>query len=266
VESAQQFVAPQHTNTTPRTTFRTTTSTAATTPTTTAAAGGPAAGGAAGAQPTQTLGAVPPSGLGPGATGEQVAALEQRLVSLHFDVGRLDGSFDGDTAHAVVAFQKVAGLPRTGRVTQEVADALATAQPPSALVPGGGATRVEVDLPRQVLFVYQADALVKILPVSSGTGKRYCAEGECGIADTPAGAYRVEGRIPGWRKSRLGRLWNPVYFDQRKGLAIHGYLSVPPEPASHGCVRIPMFAAGWFFQQVPDGTPVYVLDGKTPVP
>lgn len=257
MESAQQFVSPQHTNTTPRAT----TSTLATTPTTTAAAGsGPSA------PPTQTLGAVPPSGLGPGATGEQVAALEQRLVSLHFDVGRLDASFDGDTAHAVVAFQKVAGLPRTGRVTQEVADALASAQPQPALVPGGGATRVEIDLPRQVLFIYQGDALVKILPVSTGSGKRYCAEGECGIADTPAGAYQVQGRIPGWRKSRLGRLWNPVYFDQKKGLAIHGYASVPPEPASHGCVRIPMFAARWLFDSIPDGTPVYVLDGKTPVP
>ena len=50
-----------------------------------------------------------------------------------------------------------------------------------------------------------------------------------------------------------------MFFNQ--GIAIHGALSVPGYPASHGCVRIPMFAAGWFYQIVPNGTPVYVIGG-----
>jgi lipoprotein-anchoring transpeptidase ErfK/SrfK len=45
------------------------------------------------------------------------------------------------------------------------------------------------------------------------------------------------------------------------GYAIHGALSVPAEPASHGCVRIPMTAAEWFPQHVAIGTPVHVLAG-----
>jgi lipoprotein-anchoring transpeptidase ErfK/SrfK len=214
--------------------------------------------------PPPSLGAAPPAGLGPGARGPLVAAVEQRLSALRYDPGGVDDAFDANTATAVTAFQKVSGLPRTGRATQDVVDALARASPPAPLVPVGGPNRVEIDLVRQVLFLYQASALTRILPISSGTGKRYCEEGKCGIAVTPAGAFRVERRIAGWRKSDLGRLYNPLYF--KGGIAIHGFPSVPAQPASHGCVRIPMFAAGTFPQQVPDGTPVYVLDGKTPVP
>jgi peptidoglycan hydrolase-like protein with peptidoglycan-binding domain len=87
-----------------------------------------------------------------------VRALEERLTALRYDVSVTDGVYDKNTADAVVAFQKVAGLPRTGRVMQAGVDALATATPPGPLVPGGGPTRVEVDLPRQVLLLYQNDA------------------------------------------------------------------------------------------------------------
>jgi lipoprotein-anchoring transpeptidase ErfK/SrfK len=40
--------------------------------------------------------------------------------------------------------------------------------------------------------------------------------------------------------------------------AIHGYRSVPPWPASHGCVRIPMWQAPRLFYRWPIGTRVYV--------
>ncbi len=192
-------------------------------------------------------------------------AVEARLQELHFDVGEVDGVFDDNTTFAVQAFQKVAALPRDGRVSAVVAERLLAAQPPPPLVPGGGRTRVEIDLPRQVLFLYENDALSTVLPVSSGTGERFCADGGCGVAVTPAGAFRVDYWDPGWRESRLGRLYNPVYIFPREGIAIHGYHDVPTEPASHGCVRIPMSAAEWFPEKVPKGTPVYVLDGQTPV-
>jgi len=43
-------------------------------------------------------------------------------------------------------------------------------------------------------------------------------------------------------------------------VAIHGYLSVPAEPASHGCIRIPMFAARQVSKLLPIGTIVLVYD------
>lgn len=227
-----------------------------TTTTNTAAAAAPAAPAVA---PVNPLGIAPPQGLGKGAIGEQVRLLEQRLEVLRFDV-QADGNFDDNTYHAVVAFQKLNSLPRTGKATQDVLDRLSAAQPPPPLVPGGGATRVEVDLPRQVLFLYQSDALHKVLPVSTGSRKPYCENGNCGDAVTPSGSFRVQWRYPGWRKSDLGRLFNPLYFVG--GIAIHGFPTVPVQPASHGCVRIPMGAASWFPQVVPDGTPVFVFDGR----
>jgi hypothetical protein len=35
---------------------------------------------------------------------------------------------------------------------------------------------------------------------------------------------------------------------------------VPAYPASHGCIRIPMYAAPTFYDQVPAGTRVHVLN------
>lgn len=215
--------------------------------------------------PPPVIGTVPPQGLGPGDRGPQVKALEDRLTALKYDVTTVDDAYDQNTAHAVVAFQKLAGLPRTGRATQDVADTLTNVTTAAApLVPGGGATRVEIDLPHQVLLLYQNDTLFRVLPVSTASGKRFCHGGRCRTAVTPAGSYRVGYRIAGWRRSPLGRMYKPVYYMVGIGVAIHGYHQVPPEPASHGCVRIPMAAADWFADQVPDGTPVYVLDGKTP--
>ena len=216
-------------------------------------------------QPPTSLPPVPSQGLGAGDRGDAVRAVEARLQELHFDVGSVDGVFDDNTTFAVQAFEKITGLPRDGRVSEAVVDRLNTAQPPPPLVAGGGTTRVEIDLSRQVLFLYENDALSKILSVSTGTGERFCAKGDCGTAVTPAGAFRVDYSAQGWVESRLGRLYNPVYFFPREGIAIHGFMDVPPEPASHGCVRIPMSAAEWFPGKVPKGTPVYVLDGHTPI-
>ena len=207
----------------------------------------------------------PLPGLGQGARGAQVMALEQRLAELKYDVGKVDGVFDGNTFHAVMAFQKVNGLNRTGRATDDVIAKLPEASIPGAMVPGGGGTKVEVDLKRQVLFLHKDGALNRIISVSTGSGKKYCVDGMCDKAITPGGSFKVFRRINGWRTSRLGRLFNPLYFNG--GIAIHGSPSVPAGPASHGCVRIPMSTAGWFPGAVPNGTPVYVIGGpKAPVP
>ena len=215
--------------------------------------------------PPTTLVSVPPQGLGKDDSGDAVRAVETRLAELHFEVGTVDGVFDDDMVYAVQAFQKLAGLPKDGRVTQPVVEKLAAASPPPPLVPGGGAVRVEIDIGRQVLFLYESDALSKVLTTSTATNQEFCDEGRCRTAVTPPGAFRVDYFKPGWDESDLGRLYNPVYFNPKDGIAIHGFPEVPPEPASHGCVRIPMSAAEWFHGKVPKGTPVYVVDGVTPV-
>jgi peptidoglycan hydrolase-like protein with peptidoglycan-binding domain len=207
----------------------------------------------------------PPAGLRSGSRGDDVMALEQRLTELRFDTGKVDGVFDGATTHAVMAFQKAYGMSRTGRATPDVIDRMGQVGLQTEMVPGGGRTKVEVDLKRQILTLWKDGALFRVVDVSTGSGKRYCVDGECAKAVTPGGSFKVTRRISGWRTSRLGRLYNPLYFNG--GIAIHGAPSVPAYPASHGCVRIPMYVSGWFPGQVPNGTPVYVLGGpKAPVP
>ena len=195
--------------------------------------------------------------LAPGAHGPEVVGLQERLVQLHYDPGTVDGHYGDTTALAVMAFQKVGGLGRTGVADPATLAALAGAIDPAPLVPDDAPTRVEVDMGRQVLLVWTDGRLVRILPVSTGSGKRYCENGNCGVAVTPLGEFRAERRIPGLHRSPLGILYNPVFFHQ--GFAIHGSPSMPPYPASHGCVRVPIHSSRWIYDHVPDGTPIHVI-------
>ncbi|MGH9008751.1 MAG: L,D-transpeptidase family protein, partial [Acidimicrobiia bacterium] len=228
----------------------TTTSTTSTAPTTTTA-------------PPTTTTTVPADGrLLPGMQGVPVRALQERLVALHYDPGKVDGRYGGGLTSAVMAFQKVTGMPRNGRATLDVLAAIAAAADPAPMLPDGGPTRIEVDFKRQVLFFWKDGALARILPVSTGNGKKYCEDGICGVAVTPSGSFRIERRIKGKRKSYLGLLYDPLYF--YGGFAIHGSPSVPGYPASHGCVRIPMHVSRWMFDNVGNRTPVYLIGGKRP--
>jgi lipoprotein-anchoring transpeptidase ErfK/SrfK len=185
-------------------------------------------------------------------------ALEQRLADLHYDVGAVDGTWDQATSDAAMAFQKVHGMARTGVVDDQFIAAVAGSfDPPAALVPDGEPHRVEIDLRRQVLFLYEGGGLSAILPVSSGNGEEFCSEGWCRNAVTPTGSFNVYRQGSGWETGPLGSLYNPQYFEG--GVAIHGSESVPAEPASHGCVRIPMGSAEWFPSHVSVGTPVHVV-------
>jgi lipoprotein-anchoring transpeptidase ErfK/SrfK len=156
-----------------------------------------------------------------------------------------------------MAFQKVSGLGRTGVADPVTLTAVAGATDPAPLVPTGAPTRVEVDMTRQVLLVWTDGRLIRILPVSTGSGKRYCENGNCGVAVTPLGEFRAERRIPGLHRSPLGVLYNPVYFHE--GFAIHGSPSIPASPASHGCVQVPIHTSRWIYDHVTDGTPIHLL-------
>jgi len=201
----------------------------------------------------------------PPQSSAEVRAAQVRLAELGYDVGAADGGFGDRTSHAVMSFQKVEGLDRTGRLDAATTEALAGASKPGPMVPGGAATRVEISLDRQVLFLWQDGSLARILNASTGNGERYCVDGHCDVAVTRPGTFRIGRKYNGMEVSRLGQLYHPMYFDG--GIAIHGSPSVPAHPASHGCVRIPMYASGSFHTQVPGGTMVHVLGTPSgPVP
>ena len=205
-----------------------------------------------------------------GTTGDDVKAVEQRLTDLKFSTGPVDGQYDAKTGQAVLSFQKQTGLPRTSKVNAETATRMNTAGFGPPMVSDGNPDRVEVDLSRQVLQIWRGGQLYRVLGVSTGTGKKYCATTDdgrrvCGVATTPTGRFTFERRIPNKRVSDLGVLYDPVYF--KGGYAVHGSPSVPAVPASHGCIRIPMWESKFFYNEVPLGTQMIVIkDGAPPVP
>jgi lipoprotein-anchoring transpeptidase ErfK/SrfK len=157
----------------------------------------------------------------------------------------------------LIAFQKVEGRKRTGKLTRAELQALLSAQRP--LPKYSGYAHVEIDLNRQVLFIVDATGTVAhILPVCTGNEKTYIDHGEIHRAHTPRGTFRVLRKIAGWRLSSLGLLYYPNYI--HNGIAIHGSPAMAVYPASHGCIRIPMFASKKLSELIPVGTEVIVYD------
>jgi len=205
-------------------------------------AGAPAVDAAASAPvaPAQT------TVLKKGATGPEVAALQNQLVGLGYWLGEPDGVFDEDTRHAVIAFQKLSGLSRDGVVGPATRSALDTATRPVARTTAGHV--IEIDLAHQVLLIVDNGFVTEVVDVS--TGRR--------AGSTPLGTFTVERQIDGLRRAPLGRLYRPKYF--HRGVAVHGFTSVPTRPASHGCVRVTYTAMDhlWGPGVMPLGTQVVV--------
>jgi peptidoglycan hydrolase-like protein with peptidoglycan-binding domain len=188
-------------------------------------------------------------------SSEERLEAEQRLWDLGYWAGFVDGKFDSNSRHALIAFQKVEGRARTGKLTLEELVALRNARRPIAM--HGQYAHVEIDLSRQVLFVVDETGMVmRVLPVSTGNGELYMDHGQVHRARTPTGTFKVLRKLKGWRLSTLGLLYYPNYI--HNGIAIHGSPSIPTRPASHGCIRIPMFAAKELSSLLPVGTEVEV--------
>jgi lipoprotein-anchoring transpeptidase ErfK/SrfK len=161
-----------------------------------------------------------------------------------------------------MAFQKYEGLPRTGVADQPTVDALATARPPQARTTSGDI--IEIDKPRQLLFVVRRGRTIATINASSGSERPFAERLPGGrVATGPAvtwdGRFRVNREMGnGWRQSDLGLLWRPKYFNA--GIAVHGSTSIPGYPASHGCVRVSTAAMDWIWAAgvMPIGTPVWV--------
>jgi len=149
-------------------------------------------------------------------------------------------------------------------LTRAEINALLTAMPPKPRELGG--PHIEVDLARQVLFLVDSEGRVgNILPISSGSGKTFHEKGYPEThAITPCGHLEVFSTAPGWKTSPLGEMYNPLYIVG--GIAIHGSLDVPAYPASHGCIRVPMFASQRLPRMVPRGTRVFVYGCKDDKP
>lgn len=179
--------------------------------------------------------------LGPGAQGPSVRILERRLARLRYALRGVDTYFSDDTTDAVLAFQKVHGMPRSGRVDPAFWRRLQIAHVPFPRY-RGPARHIEVDKTRQVLFQVAGGRVVRVVHVSTGA-----------TGNTPIGRWRVYSKVPGFLPS--GMFYSSFFIG---AFAIHGYPSVPPYPASHGCVRTPMWIAPTLFTSSDYGETVYI--------
>jgi hypothetical protein len=173
-----------------------------------------------------------------GSRGSSVRVLEERLRALRYALPRVDGYYGLDTYQAVLTFQKVERLPWTGRVDPRVWSRLQRARPPRGRYRG---THIEVSKGRQFLLAVRNGVVTAAVHVSTGA-----------TGNTPVGRWRVYRKVRGWDWV----LWYPLYF--LRGFAIHGYPSVPAYPASHGCIRVPMWIAPRLYAMNAWGATVYV--------
>lgn len=157
-----------------------------------------------------------------------VAEAQQILHALGYQARQVNGNLDDETKHALVAFQKVQGLPRTGVIDDATAAALRS---PRTITPqhATAGTHLEVDIAHQVGYTVVDGKVDRIYDVSTGdnTGDRV----------TPLGDFHVYYQINYWQYAPLGNLYRPSYITTT-GIAVHGGEPVEPVPASNGCVRM----------------------------
>ena len=192
------------------------------------AAASPASSGAAGA--TRSL-----AGLVAGTVGNNVRALQQALLAAGISFpGGDDGIFGPATANAVKEFQASRGLPVSGRVDQQTADALA-AQTPPAPTPSSGSSGGSASM--------SSGGSSAGFPTFGERGDRVRALQQslldAGI-DVPGGADGIFGA------QTAGAIMN---FQRREGLTVTGVVDAttasrlglvaatpPPPPSTEGIV------------------------------
>lgn len=126
--------------------------------------------------------------------------------------------------------------------------------PPQAAV-AVDTKRIAIDLRSQRLEAWQGDELVYSFPCSTGRG-----------GSTPRGEWPIRqklrfnralpeyGSIPIPYSLRL----DIVIRNRRRLIAIHAHESVPPRPASHGCIRLRYSDAPKLFSWAEVGTLVTI--------
>jgi lipoprotein-anchoring transpeptidase ErfK/SrfK len=198
-------------------------------------------------------------------SGPSTMAAQKKLLQLGFWLHNPNGTFDDTTRQAVMAFQKYFQLRPTGGINGATAFLLEKMELP-ATANETQKTLAEVDKTRQLLFLVQDGVTTHVLNTSTGDDREYTEPDSntpgvmiTDTAVTPVGTFRINRERPdGWWVGDLGQIYRPKYFIG--GVAIHGSLSVPAYPASHGCVRVSVAAMDMIWEQeiLPRGTTVVV--------
>jgi L,D-transpeptidase catalytic domain len=146
------------------------------------------------------------------------------------------------TGFAVMAFRKVNGMKRTFNASPGIFKELAAGDGSFHLAYPGAGKHVEVDISKQVMVLAKHGKPQYTFHVSTGAP----------ATPTIRGHYHFYMRQPGFNSEGM---YYSVYW--HGGYAIHGYHSVPPYPASHGCVRNPIPESQFIYNWVSLGMSIY---------
>jgi lipoprotein-anchoring transpeptidase ErfK/SrfK len=177
-----------------------------------------------------------------GARGPVVRLLQAKLDRLHYAVSH-SGVFDAATANAVMAYRKMTGMARTTIASEQVFAGLLKGRGAFKVRHAGDGHHVEARLDKQVLALIDGGKVVRIYHISSGKPS----------TPTVRGRFKVYMKTPG---TNAKGMVDSNYFI--RGYAIHGYASVPPYNASHGCLRVPIMNARTIYNWVRIGDVVWV--------
>jgi lipoprotein-anchoring transpeptidase ErfK/SrfK len=120
--------------------------------------------------------------------------------------------------------------------------------------------RVNVSIANQTVQVYQGNTLIKNFLISTGTDN-----------STPKGDFTIQNRGEWFYSNQYqeGAKWWVSF----KGWGTYLFHTVPMDrnqqiiqseanklgtPASHGCIRMAVNDAKWFYDNIPQGTPVHI--------
>jgi lipoprotein-anchoring transpeptidase ErfK/SrfK len=177
-----------------------------------------------------------------GARGALLDLFQRRLRALRYPVART-GVYDARTGRAVMAWRKVNGRARLETADEGVIRSVLQRRGAWKVRHPGAGRHVEADISLQALALVDGRRVVRVYPTSSGAP----------ATPTVLGRYRFYLKTPG---TNAKGMVDSSYFI--RGYAIHGYASVPPYNASHGCLRVPIPDARTIFDWIRIGDRIFV--------
>jgi hypothetical protein len=185
--------------------------------------------------------------LAVGSEGPRVRGVLTQLRRLRIHVPGTGETYTSAVADAVVAFQKAYRLPRDYVMSYDdwrKLDGAGRVRPKYS----SPSHHLEIDRARQIVMVVDDGSVLGVVAVSTGA-----------TGNTPVGSFRILGKNP------MSATWDgtvalPRFMRFHGNMGLHGYPIVPPYPASHGCVREPLWACDWVYDRSFVGERLYIYD------
>jgi len=184
--------------------------------------------------------------------GDAIWLVQARLRELGYEINP-SGSYDATTGEAIKMFQLANHLPSDGVVSKPVWECLMYDEPSETCSTGTATvtkTRIEIDLSKHNLKLFQDEDLVKEYPV--GVGK-----------------WRTPSPLGEWKIVHKGISWGNGFGTRWMGLnvpwgiyGIHGTDKPYSVGASlsHGCIRMRNRDVEDLYPRVPEGTRVKIME------